>query len=56
VKIYLPRHAGKPVEDNLGEGQMQLPRAEAGETVLVVDDEPTVRMLVGDIRSIIEDS
>lgn len=27
---------------------MPLPRAEAGETVLVVDDEPTVRMLVGD--------
>ncbi len=24
------------------------PRAESGETVLVVDDEPTVRMLVGD--------
>jgi CheY-like chemotaxis protein len=27
---------------------LKLPRAEAGETVLVVDDEPTVRMLVGD--------
>jgi CheY-like chemotaxis protein len=25
-----------------------MPRAEEGETVLVVDDEPTVRMLVGD--------
>jgi PAS domain S-box-containing protein len=48
VKIYLPRHSGKPVEDNLGDRPRQLPRAEAGETVLVVDDEPTVRMLVGD--------
>jgi CheY-like chemotaxis protein len=27
---------------------MEMPRAVAGETVLVVDDEPTVRMLVGD--------
>ena len=48
VKIYLPRHRGKPAEDAPGEDQVQLPRAEAGETVLVVDDEPTVRMLVGD--------
>ena len=48
VKIYLPRHTGNPAEDEVGPDQTQLPRAEAGETVLVVDDEPTVRMLVGD--------
>jgi CheY-like chemotaxis protein len=48
VKIYLPRHTGEPVEHNIGEGKTQLPHAAAGETVLVVDDEPTVRMLVGD--------
>ena len=48
LKIYLPRHHGKPLESSEGEDRNQLPRAEAGETVLVVDDEPTVRMLVGD--------
>jgi PAS domain S-box-containing protein len=48
VKIYLPRHIGTPVENDINESQPQLPRADAGETVLVVDDEPTVRMLVGD--------
>jgi PAS domain S-box-containing protein len=48
VRIYLPRHHGKPIEVVEAEDRNQLPRAEAGETVLVVDDEPTVRMLVGD--------
>jgi PAS domain S-box-containing protein len=48
VKIYLPRHMG-PAEATPVEKRMdELPRSEAGETVLVVDDEPTVRMLVGD--------
>jgi CheY-like chemotaxis protein len=51
VKIYLPRHLGEArVEDEEYENK-ELPRAEAGETVLVVDDEPTVRMLVGDTLS-----
>ena len=48
VKIYLPRHHGKPVEETNAERAYQLPRAEEGETVLVVDDEPTVRMLIAD--------
>jgi PAS domain S-box-containing protein len=50
VKIYLPRHRG-PAEAEEKEEPVALPRAEAGETVLVVDDEPTVRMLVGDTLS-----
>jgi PAS domain S-box-containing protein len=50
VKIYLPRHRG-PAEAEEKEEVIALPRAEAGETVLVVDDEPTVRMLVGDTLS-----
>ena len=50
VKIYLPRFRGKAEEDE-PEEVVELPRAEAGETVLVVDDEPTVRMLVGDTLS-----
>jgi PAS domain S-box-containing protein len=48
VKIYLPRHIGKDSGEEFEETSEELPRAEAGETVLVVDDEPTVRMLVGD--------
>ena len=49
VCIYLPRHYGE-VEDQDGAAPVtDLPRSEQGETVLVVDDEPTVRMLVTDI-------
>ncbi|MDB5963932.1 MAG: domain S-box protein, partial [Polaromonas sp.] len=50
VCLYLPRHHG---EVGMAEGRGDLtqlpPRAEAGETVLVVDDEPTVRMLVTEV-------
>ena len=48
VKLYLPRHRGRVEEGDLTEVARTLPRSEEGETVLVVDDEPTVRMLVGD--------
>ncbi len=46
VCLYLPRHYGAAddVDDGLSSGPV--PRAGQGETVLVVDDEPTVRMLV----------
>ncbi len=47
VKIYLPRRHGVTVEVEDFEPALAAARAE-GETVLVVDDEPTVRMLVGD--------
>ena len=50
ICIYLPRHYGEGDNaaqdiDHAEEG----PRAIEGETVLVVDDEPTVRMLVTDV-------
>ncbi|WP_156295704.1 PAS domain-containing protein [Methylobacterium aquaticum] len=49
VSLYLPRHAGAvPGEAETGTPP-PLPRSAGGETVLVVDDEPTVRMLVTDI-------
>lgn len=49
VCLYLPRHHGAAEEvDALGE-LTDAPRAEQGETVLVVDDEPTVRMLVTEV-------
>ncbi|WP_261925929.1 PAS domain-containing protein [Methylorubrum sp. GM97] len=49
VCIYLPRHYGDLVEEDGAELPIRLPRLEQDETVLVVDDEPTVRMLVTDI-------
>ncbi len=49
VCIYLPRHCADEGEVDATESIEERPRAEAGETVLVVDDEPTVRMLVTDV-------
>ncbi len=49
VCIYLPRHYGEIEDDEQSAKLEALPRSEQGETVLVVDDEPTVRMLVTDI-------
>ncbi|TXN00077.1 PAS domain S-box protein [Methylobacterium sp. WL64] len=49
VCIYLPRHYGEVEDDDALVGVSDLPRSEQGETVLIVDDEPTVRMLVADI-------
>ncbi|MDJ0391649.1 PAS domain S-box protein [Roseomonas sp. E05] len=49
MRLYLPRHRGDAVA---GEAPSQLadaPRAEAGQTVLVVDDEPSVRMLITEV-------
>jgi len=49
VCLYLPRHHGEAQEAD-GPGELaEAPRAEKGETVLVVDDEPTVRMLVTEV-------
>ncbi|HEY8382513.1 MAG TPA: PAS domain S-box protein [Microvirga sp.] len=50
IKIYLPRHRGAAAEDTLPTGSMaEAPRAEAGETVLVVEDEPVVRSLIVEV-------
>jgi PAS domain S-box-containing protein len=49
VCIYLPRFYGAIEDEAAAEGISDLPRSEQGETVLVVDDEPTVRMLITDI-------
>ncbi len=49
VCLYLPRHHGE-AEDAEAPGELaEAPRAEQGETVLVVDDEPTVCMLVSEV-------
>ena len=49
VCIYLPRDHGTTVEEEGFLASTSLPRAEEAKTVLVVDDEPTVRMLLVDI-------
>jgi PAS domain S-box-containing protein len=50
VCIYLPRHYGEGGEAVAeADRNDEAPRAVEGETVLVVDDEPTVRMLVIDV-------
>jgi CheY-like chemotaxis protein len=48
VKILLPRAGGSEAEDEAST-LTEVPRAQAGETVLVVDDEATIRMLVTEV-------
>ncbi|MCG7362045.1 PAS domain S-box protein [Roseomonas sp. ACRSG] len=49
VSLFLPRHLGEADEANPPSQLPSLPRAEAEQTVMVVDDEPTVRMLVAEV-------
>jgi signal transduction histidine kinase/CheY-like chemotaxis protein/PAS domain-containing protein len=48
VTLFLPRHAGE-VRDAPTVPQGAPPRAQTGETVLIVDDEPTVRIMVTEV-------
>ncbi|MDO9426834.1 MAG: PAS domain-containing protein [Methylobacterium sp.] len=47
--LYLPRHYGVAEEADPMGSLGDAPRAEQGQTVLIVDDEPTVRMLVTEV-------
>ena len=49
VCLYLPRHLGEAEESKSAPVSSDAPRSKDGQTVLVVDDEPTVRMLVTDV-------
>jgi PAS domain S-box-containing protein len=49
VTLFLPRHREAATGIDLTVTQPALPRQGHGETVLVVDDEPTVRMLVVEV-------
>jgi len=49
VTLFLPRHREAAVSAERTASQPALPRVGHGETVLVVDDEPTVRMLVTEV-------
>ncbi|WP_414704941.1 PAS domain-containing protein [Pseudomonas sp.] len=49
VCIYLPRYSGEPTEEEGDSQAPSTPVADSGETILIVDDEPTVRMLLADV-------
>ena len=49
ICLYLPRHRGAADVAEEEAPPADVPRARDGETVLVVDDEPTVRMLVTEV-------
>ncbi len=49
VSLYLPRHVGTVEAIDVSVEPPSFARATAGETVLVADDEPTIRMLVADV-------
>jgi CheY-like chemotaxis protein len=49
VCLYLPRHHGKDEEAEAGTEPTELQHAQDGETILIVDDEPGVRMLVTEV-------
>ncbi|GJD51813.1 Sensor histidine kinase RcsC [Methylobacterium crusticola] len=48
VKLYLPRHRGEAALAHAPAPSLPPPRAERGETVLVVEDDATVRALIGE--------
>ena len=49
VCLYLPRHYGVAEDAGKASVRPELPQAKPGETVLIVDDEVTIRMLIADI-------
>jgi signal transduction histidine kinase/ActR/RegA family two-component response regulator len=49
VRLYLPRHRGEVDEAHDDAHAAEMPRAEAGATVCVVEDEPVVRGLITEV-------
>ena len=49
VCLYLPRHHSEDTEVEAAAERIELQHAQDGETVLVVDDEPAIRMLVTEV-------
>lgn len=49
LSLYLPRHSGEAEQAVELADLSKAPRAEQGQTVLIVDDEPSVRMLVTEV-------
>jgi len=49
VCIYLPRYSGSANDNDHIAEPLRLVPTDAGETVMIVDDEPTIRMLFSDV-------
>ncbi len=49
VRVHLPRYHGTEGEETAPAAPFDAPRRKVGETVLVVDDEPSVRQLVTEV-------
>jgi CheY-like chemotaxis protein len=49
IRVYLPRHRGAAQEEPSTASLAEVPRAQAGETVLVVEDEPVIRDLIVEV-------
>ena len=47
--LYLPRHAEEAAVDDRVEGATRCDASGEGEVVLVIDDDPTIRMLVAEL-------
>lgn len=51
ICVYLPRYEGEATEEVRETDQTPVAPADTGETILIVDDEPTVRMLLMEVLS-----
>jgi CheY-like chemotaxis protein len=51
IKLYLPRHRGEEDPEETGSGHVEVVGTDAGEVVLVVEDEPVVRGLIVEVLS-----
>ena len=49
MRLYLPRYKGEAQDAQALHLSLQAAQAKPGETVLVVDDDPTVRMLIAEV-------
>jgi CheY-like chemotaxis protein len=49
IKLYLPRFASNVAADGVSADKPGAPRAQSGETVLVVEDDPAVRLLIVEV-------
>jgi PAS domain S-box-containing protein len=49
IHLFLPRHSEQETTVDTSAGFSSVPRAGVGETVLIVDDEPSVRMLITEV-------
>lgn len=49
IKLYLPRHRGDAADEEPAAALSEAHEAEAGEVVVVVEDEPVVRSLIVEV-------